>query len=249
MDRKLTIDEHKKTYLTKRYCKMRSNKYKSVTIENFLSDDELDAFDAASKLDNITYLHDTSMYPQQKRYQLESDTTAHYHKFDKFYTDPAWAHLVDIIQPKLAAQFGSKIKASHIHILDSRFPYGLHNDAEQENYQSSPNPAWTLIIPLDDYESKTYVFNESSVKKDPREWIKQYKIQPNTEPAVDKKTWEKDFAPFTDFDLLHYLTVETTFKWKRGSCFAADRYKFHCSDNFINYGLEGKRAIIIWTGR
>lgn len=61
MDRKLTIDEHKKTYLTKRYCKMRSNKYKSVTIENFLSDDELDAFDAASKLDNITYLHASVM--------------------------------------------------------------------------------------------------------------------------------------------------------------------------------------------
>ena len=88
----------------------------------------------------------------------EEHLTANYMIFSNFYDDPKWSHLVDIIQPKLEKTFGNGIYASHIHLLDSHFPYGLHNDAEQSNMKIAPHPAWTLIVPLDDYDSTTYVF-------------------------------------------------------------------------------------------
>lgn len=224
--------------------------FDSKIYENFLSNEELDVFDKASRSDDIYFVHDTCMGPEAQRLfgeDPETHTTAKYYIFDNFYNNPLWNPLVDILQPKLENTFGAGIRASHIHVLESHFPYGLHNDAEQANMVIAPNPAWTLIIPLDDYPSKTYVFNERSGYKDPWSWINEQNIQPNNDYSIDREDFEKDFAPLTDYELMRYLTVEITFPWKRGSCFAADRYKYHCSDNYYNHGIRSKRAIIVWT--
>ena len=241
-------DTYLEKYINSDYYK--GTNFESRIYENWLSDEELDAFDAASKSDDIYHVHDTCMGPVAEKLFGEpaaDHTTAHYNIFDSFYSKPAWSHLVDIIQPKLEATFGNGIKASHIHVLDSHFPYGLHNDAEQENREDAPNPAWTLIVPLADYPSKTYVFNERSGYKDPWSWINNEGIEPNEDYCIDRETWEKDFDPFTDYELLKYLTVQSTFPWKRGSCFAADRFNYHCSDNYYNHGIKSKKAIIMWT--
>ena len=37
------------------------------------------------------------------------------------------------------------------------------------------------------------------------------------------------------------------FKWKKGSMFAAPRFRFHTSDNFLANGLTRKQAIVAWT--
>lgn len=240
MNKRISHEEYRKKFLTDEYIK--DKKFDSKTVENFLSDAELDIFDQASKSEHIHYVHDTSA-PQHV------PTVAHYNIFADFYNNPAWSHLVEIIQPKLQAHFGDDIMASHIHVLDSKFPYGVHNDAEQASLEIAPDPAWTLIIPLEDYNSKTYVFNERSPYKNPIEMAEKLGIEPYDTPAVDEETFEKDFHPYTGLNVLQYLTVETTFQWKKGSCFAADRFKYHCSDNYFNHGLDGKRAIIIWTSR
>ena len=182
-------DEYLDKYIKSDYYKDTS--FESQIHENWLSNEELDAFEEASKSDNIYYVHDTSMSPVAKRLGLEPNddnneyTTANYYIFNDFYTRPHWEHLVDIIQPKLEATFGNDIIASHIHVLDSRFPYGLHNDAEQENMKLAPNPAWTLIVPFDDYPSKTYIFNERSGYKDPWSWINNNEI-PANDYCIDK---------------------------------------------------------------
>tara|TARA_B110000046_G_scaffold64379_1_gene71843 strand:+ start:753 stop:1484 length:732 start_codon:yes stop_codon:yes gene_type:complete len=237
---RISNEEYRERFLTNEYIK--DKRFDSKIIDNFLSDEELDIFDQASKSEHIRYVHDNSA-PQHV------STVAHYNIFGDFYNNPAWSHLVEIMQPKLQAHFGDDIMASHIHVLDSKFPYGIHNDAEQASLEIAPDPAWTIIIPLEDYNSKTYVFNERSPYKNPIEMAEKLGIEPYDVPAVDQDTWEKDFKPFTGFNVLEYLTVETTFKWKKGSCFAADRFKYHCSDNYFNHGLDGKRAIIIWTSR
>ena len=240
-------DEYLKKYINQNAPV--SDPCESIIIDNFLTDDEINQFIEASQHKNIYYVHDVSMGPIIKQHNISDDpTTAHYWIFSDFYTNPSWRHLVDIIQPKLEQHFG-KLYASHIHVLDSRFPYGIHNDAEQANLELAPEPAWTLIIPLEDYDSKTYVFNERGTNKDPWGWVHANNIQSNETPGVDYDTWKLDFEPFTGYDILDYLTVETTFQWKKGSCFAADRYKYHCSDNYYNRGIKGKRAIIIWTSK
>lgn len=239
-DRKILAKDYQEQFLNNDYYK--DTRFDSITVENFLSDSELLAFEKASQSSSITHVHDQHA-PQHV------ETVANYWIFQNFYTDPVWEHLVDIIQPKLQAHFGDDIMASHIHILDSKFPYGVHNDAEQTSLEIAPDPAWTIIIPLDDYESKTYVFNERSHYKDPISMAEALGIEPYDTPAVDEETFQKDFHPYTGLNVLQYLTVETTFKWKKGSCFAADRFKYHCSDNYYNHGLDGKRAIIIWTSK
>lgn len=240
--------EYKQKYIdSKHYV---NNVYQSKIIDNFLSNSELAEFEKAASSDHIYYVKDVSMAPPAKKLfgQSEEDhVTAHYYIFASFYDNPAWSHLVDILQPKLEQAFGSNIFASHIHVLESHFPYGLHNDAEQPNMIIAPEPAWTLIIPLDDYPSKTYVFNERSGFKDPRTWANHYNISPAEYGCIDDETFSKDFDPITDPDMLKYLTVESIFHWKKGSCFAADRYRYHCSDNFYNHGINCKRAIIMWT--
>ena len=243
MNQKTYLDK----YINSDYYKQTS--FESKIYENWLSDEELDEFEKASQSEHIYYVHDVSMAPESERLGLgpaEEHTTAHYYIFDRFYDNPQWANLVDIIQPKLEATFGNDIVTSHIHVLDSKFPYGLHNDAEQQNMVLAPNPAWTLIVPLADYPSKTYVFNERSGYKDPWSWIHNTGQTPG-DYCIDEETWKKDFDPFTEYELMKYLTVQCTFPWKRGSCFAADRFNYHCSDNYYNYGLKSKKAIIMWT--
>lgn len=248
LNKRVDVDAYYQKYIESDHYK--SKIFESKIYDNFLSDQELDAFDKAAQSDDIHFVKDVSMAPEAKRLfdeDLETHITAKYHIFDQFYTNPAWSHLVDIMQPKLEDTFGKGIRASHIHVLESHFPYGLHNDAEQRNMSIAPNPAWTLIIPFDDYPSKTYVFNERAGYKDPWSWVHGENILPNETHTVDLETFKTDFEPLTDYELMKYLTVETTFKWKRGSCFAADRYKYHCSDNYYNLGIKSKKAIIIWT--
>lgn len=248
ISKRLTDEEYKEKYIKSDYYQ--STNFESRTYENWLNEQELQMFEDAAASDDIWYEHDTGMAPEAQRLlgqDPKDHTTAKYFVFDNFYDKPAWKPLVDIIQPKLESSFGNGVKASHIHVLESHFPYGLHNDAEQANMELAPKPAWTLIVPLGDYPSKTYVFNERSGNKDPWSWIHENNIQANQQHCVDTETYEKDFSPFTDYELLKYLTIESTFNWKRGSCFAADRFKYHCSDNYYNHGITSKKAIIMWT--
>lgn len=244
----IDYSEYKQKYLDSDSYK--NDIFESKIYENFLNDEELDQFEQATESESIHFVHDTCMAAEANKLfgeDEESHTTAKYYIYNRFYDNPAWKDLVDILQPKLDQTFGMGIRASHIHVLESHFPYGLHNDADQASIAIAPKPAWTLIIPFDDYPSKTYVFNERSGYKDPWSWIHADGIQPNEDYCLDKETFAKDFEPMTDYELMRYLTVESTFPWRRGSCFAADRYRYHCSDNYYNHGIRTKKAIIVWT--
>jgi len=243
---RLEDKEYLEKYIYSDYYK--NSIFDSKIIDNFLSDSELHEFEKAAASDKVLYGHDTCMAPLALKFMGDTNhTTAHYYVFDNFYNKPEWKPLVDILQPKLEATFGSGVKASHIHVLDSRFPYGLHNDAEQPNMVIAPNPAWTLIIPFEDYDSQTYVFNERSGHKDPWSWIRANDIKPNELYSIDDDTYKRDFYPLTGYEVFQYLTVESVYKWKKGSCFSADRYRYHCSDNYLNHGITSKKAIIVWT--
>ena len=77
--------------------------------------------------------------------------------------------LKEILHNRIQAWLGPDVYIPHCHVLDSHYPYGIHTDAQQAGFTFAPHPAWTVIIPLEDYNSKTYVFNEPSVQKTPEE--------------------------------------------------------------------------------
>jgi hypothetical protein len=157
--------------------------------------------------------------------------------------------IAEIILPKIKKEFGD-VYIDTAHILESFIPYGVHNDIASAGFdplvESTSIPAWTFIIPLDDYESHTVVFNESDlVYKTMEPWIAARNVLPHGQP-VDKKFHEK-YLSHVDLNDLNYLTLKYVFAWKKGSMFAAARSNFHTSDNFPANGLTSKRGIIMWT--
>lgn len=157
--------------------------------------------------------------------------------------------IADILLPRLEQIFGN-LRVDTAHILESRTPYGIHNDIASAGFdplqQTDRLAAWTFIIPLDDYPSHTIVFNESDpVCKTVQEWQLARSVIPHGKP-VDREFHSRYLSHVDPHDL-DYLTVESIFAWKKGSLFAAARKNFHTSDNFPAQGLVSKRAIIMWT--
>ena len=148
--------------------------------------------------------------------------------------------------PKFQEHFHPELFIQQIHILDSIDPYRVHSDVESGYLQSSTptTHAWTFIIPLEDYNSHTIVFNEGSETKDVGEYTKT--TQPYDYATVDDETYHKYFTHIPR-GLLQWLTVDQIFKWKKGAMFAAPRFRFHTSDNFLANGLTRKQAIVAWT--
>lgn len=242
---KITNEEHQQ-YLTQDYLDNRTREFPSMMQENFLSEEELEIFDYYWKHPKRNHFIDRSMQGAQERVWGPGEyKTAEYNNFSDIYTNPWWAGLKEVIVPKVQAWLGQDIYIPYCHILDSHYPYGIHTDAQQQGFIHAPHPAWTIIVPLEDYNSKTYVFNEKSIHKQPDEDLT---LNERDKMCVSQETFDKDFAGLqTPEHWLKKLTVDGTFPWKRGRAICSDRYKFHSSDNYYNNGIMNKRAIIMWT--
>jgi len=247
---RISKEEHDSKYLVQDYLDNRQRTFKSMMHEDFLSAEEIEIFNYYWKHPKRSHFLDTSMVPVQERLLGPGDDykTAEYNVFSDLYTNPWWAGLKEMMVKKVQTWLGDDIWIPHLHVLDSHFPYGIHTDAQQTGFAHAPYPAWTIIIPLEDYNSKTYVFNEPSVQKTPDEHIEANNIEYGDSMCVDEETFEKDFAGLgTNPEWLKMLTIDGTFPWKTGRAICSDRYKFHCSDNYYNHGIRNKRAIIMWT--
>ena len=232
---KITIEEHQQ-YLTQNYLDSRTRQFPSMMKDAFLSEEEIEIFNYYWTHPKRSYFIDTSM-PVEK--------TAEYNIFSDLYTNPWWAGLKEILVPKVQAWLGDDVYIPHCHVLDSYYPYGIHTDAQQPGFEHAPYPAWTIIIPLENYNSKTYVFNEQSIYKSPE--LDTNLVESET-MHVSEEVYQKDFAGlFTPREHLKRLTIDGTYPWKSGRAICSDRYKFHSSDNYYNYGIKNKRAIIMWT--
>lgn len=211
------------------------------TIHKFLSDAEI------SELTKLIVKEDKSNLFQ------DFDPVDHRHIADTYYFDPysdEFKRAREILIPKIHAEFGSNVHIDSCHILHSYNPYGVHSDVLSGGKDGGAAlrgvPSWTFIIPLDDFNSNTIIFNEESPDiKSVEEWVKTHKIKPNPEP-ISNELYEKYFTHCSKF-FMRFLTIEDIFPWSKGALFAASRKKFHVSDNYRAHGLECKKAFIIWT--
>lgn len=149
-----------------------------------------------------------------------------------------------ILTPKLENLLQKKLIVPNAHILESKIPYLIHNDFIHHNSQGS-NPEYTILIPLDTYNSITVCFNEWAENYNDFEIFKQ-NYSGETKLKMDPKFCANRLSHLHPMDL-KYLTLHDTFAWNKGSVFAMDRRYFHCSDNFSKRGLVQKRAIVLLT--
>lgn len=175
--------------------------------------------------------------------QLSKDTLEK--EILSFDNEPEFQTAIVMMRDKIDRWFGPEVIIGGWHILTSYFPYRAHNDALFGEYGFDENnyAAWTLVIPLDDYDSHTILFDQHSCStKFVPEYIK-------THEPIDKITeYEYDkYLSLEAMESMRYFSIDTAYKWKKARCFAASRYKFHGSDNFLQNGIPYKRGVIVWT--
>ena len=207
------------------------------TITNFVSDAEIEVLEKhILATDNIHLNYNGTM----RGGEVFSGT---YYLFN-FY-DEKNKVVRDILEPKFQCHFGQDIIIQQIHIFDSVDPYNIHSDVDSAGeFDPDHRHAWTFIIPLFDVDSHTIVFKEGSETKQPQNYIEETK--PYATHTIDRGTYKKYFS-HAPYDWFRWLTIEDIFKWTRGSLFAANRFKFHTSDNFLANNVKSKRAIVAWT--
>jgi hypothetical protein len=208
-------------------------------IKNFLSDEEIleiETIVACESKDLVTYGY------QQPDNKLQAIT--YYFNMEH----ERWQRIREIMSPKIKQHFGSDLVADTGHVLNSTLPYGIHTDVMSNFDPDGPlDPAWTFLIPLENVDSHTITFNEQCYEcKTVVEWASRYQVEPKN--MITEDEYQKYFS-HVSLDEISYLSIDCVFPWQdnRGTLFAADRRKFHVSDNYKKTGLQGKKAIIMWT--
>lgn len=154
-----------------------------------------------------------------------------------FYSD-ATQDIRSILEPHLP----HSTYVTQSHILESYYPFELHTDVNHTGDSSASQ--YTVIIPLDDYNSQTFVFNEyNSGTNEFEDFKAQYTGELKLRIPRELVLTLTHLHPK---DLM-YLSLKETFNWDKGSMFAFDRKYYHCSDNYIRAGETSKRAILLWT--
>jgi len=204
----------------------------TITIPNFISEKEIVIIEEISK----SYLE--SKFPD---YDYGTLLKAWY----EYFTPAGNQEILKILLPKLQKYLHHDIIINDLHILTSYYPYIIHSDVLSGVDQNFDNalPAWTIIIPLNNYNSKTIIFNEESpTTKDPYVWLVDKTPKDNK-----NKEFFKEYLDHNSIKLADYLTVHEIFDWRKGYLNATSRSKFHSSDNFRKNGIEEKRAIVMWS--
>jgi hypothetical protein len=162
--------------------------------------------------------------------------------------------VTNIMLPKLAQALGYQPIIEDLHILESSIPYMIHNDfitnhnltAHPPEWFNSHSPEYTIIIPIETYDSVTVIFNEAHEINDFEQFKKEY--PGDLSIKLDKQFILNNLTHLYPKDL-RYLTLKSTHNWDKGKMFAVDRRYYHCSDNFIKKDIVHKKAIIIRTVR
>lgn len=212
--------------------------FESRIVHNFLSDGEIDLIESVCKA-NVR--SDTLHYDNHQHSGHLAVTQSIF-----LYNNYQYQKVANILIPKLQQHFGHNLKLGVSHILNSYAPYGIHTDVMSAGFDPNgpESAAWTFIIPLDNYNSHTIVFEQShEYIKTLKEWI----LATNApEHEIDEAFYQK-YLTHCNKEHLKYLKPESVFAWRKGDLFAADRRKFHVSDNFPAHNIACKRAIIIWS--
>lgn len=207
------------------------------TIDNFLSDAEINVLEYNFK--NIDKFIDYSVNGK------ENSTLQIFIRENNYYFEDAKR----ILEPKIKQHFHNDIFINQAHVLTSYIPYTIHTDARggygipSDTHQA----AWTFIIPLDDYDSSTIVFEQEADEGVVMSSDKEYASKYNWKQVTPDKEFHNKYLTHVNITQCEWYTPESVFKWKKGSNFAASRKKFHVSDNFPERGVKEKRGIIMWT--
>jgi len=213
----------------------------SIHVPGFLLDNEVD--ELASWIRDCAEI--SPHIGEIKGDRHEGRLMADYVKWDYYDDNPSAKKIRDLLDPRFQKIFPNQQTFFHSHILESVIPYQLHSDANQRDADIQ-TPLYTILIPLENYNSKTVIFNEYLLDTNDFQKFKQTH-QPYSKFQLDPK-FCSDRLFHIHPEHLKYVSLKETFDWRKGDLFAMDRRYIHCSDNFNAHGIDKKMGIVIWTG-
>lgn len=212
----------------------------TVNVENIFTSDELDVVSQHVQRVGNLVVDTSSAYDDSGRGGRSLGNVIAHNIYWDYHDCP---EIEKVLGPTLEKLLQRKLIVTRAHILEAKIPYLIHTDFIHENQGRTPE--YTVIIPLETYDSMTVCFNEWADGYNDFELFKQ-NYSEEVKLKMDPKFCARRLSHLHPKDLM-YLTLHDTFTWTKGSVFAMDRRYFHCSDNFPRHGLDQKRAIVLWT--
>jgi len=134
-----------------------------------------------------------------------------------------------------------------IKILDATIPGGPHSDTYlPPNPVTIPKFARTFIIPFEDTNTNTVLFNEAlPIGEDMFHHINNV-LAKATSSIITEEIHSK-YLTHCSLEMCEKLSLDVIFPWIAGDMLIFDRTKLHCSDNYVVNNLENKKGFVIWS--
>ena len=124
----------------------------------------------------------------------------------------------------------------HAMVLVEHKPWVIHTDYLNNN---DKNPANAILIPNQDIETSTLIFNEECTAEN-------FDDFPTVKNHVSEEIYEQ-YLSHCDWHKVQKVSVNEIYKWRRGTGVVWDRKALHSSDNFLKNGVTTKIALTIFT--
>jgi hypothetical protein len=125
---------------------------------------------------------------------------------------------------------------SHAMVLVEFEPWVIHTDYTNNNDKT---PASAILIPKDDIETSTLIFNEECTTES-------FKDFPIIQEHISKDI-HKQYLSHCDWQQVQKVSLHEIYKWQKGTGVRWDRKALHSSDNFLINGVTTKTALTMFT--
>lgn len=149
--------------------------------------------------------------------------------------------LGQLIGARLKQAVGENIKVVEVNYQQLHLPWDVHADLSR-NCQGSC-PWYTIAIALEDYASRTIIFDQSSVGYNDFHVYK--KSNKKTEHPVDLDFWNANLSHCWDEDREYLSLRYVSQEWRAGNAIFFNRRFMHSSDNFHTRKVGPKKFLQI----
>lgn len=141
--------------------------------------------------------------------------------------------IIDVIGPH---------RVIEVDYVELYLPWDIHCDYVRED--KGRVPYYSLLIPLESYESRTVFFDQTA---DYNDFWKYKKSNQPIENPVDLDFWNKNLSHCWDDDRLHLSLKYVSHNWRAGNAIFFKRELFHSSDDYHTRNSHPKKFLQILT--
>lgn len=151
--------------------------------------------------------------------------------------------LARLLKPRMNQVLGNNLKIVEVDYVELYLPWDIHSEAERPEKGSAP--WYTFIIPFENYNSRTMVFDQGSFEFN--DFYKYKNISERLENPVDLDFWRQNLSHCWDEDREYLSLQHVSQPWTAGTAVFFKRNFFHASDNFHTRDIGPKKFLQILT--